>query len=494
MAKPTAAANAAAGSALNPVSLPDGAVSAAGSAADDAAFRTAYANTTAGSPRGAVTPDQFAAWQSEFDRNRVYRLMQNAVTFTHVDDLAIRRDVITSTPHSFSHRIDDWPVTNQKRSGRCWMFAGLNLFRVGAMKKMNLGDFEFSQNYTLFWDKIERSNYFLEAIIETADRSVDDRTVRFLLAHPIEDGGQWQMFVNVVRKHGVAPKTAMPETESSSNTFRMNAVLLSILREGAKTLRDLKGQGAPVEALRTSKQEILKTVYRVLCIHLGTPPAEFDWQWTDRDRCFRREGRMTPQEFAEEYVTAPIDDYVCLVHDPRESSPSGRTYTVQYLNNTVGGPIVKYLNVDLDTLKRAAMHSIVEHCEPVWMGCDVGKMMRRDLGVWDANLYDYEGVYDVRFGLSKADRLVYHQTQMTHAMLFTGVDAVDGWPRRWRVENSWGDQDAQKGFFTMNDSWFDEHVFEIVTRKSWLPESLRQAYEQDPIVLPPWDPMGSLAE
>jgi bleomycin hydrolase len=300
------------------------------------------------------------------------------------------------------------------------------------------------------------------------------------------------MFVNVIRKHGLVPKAFMPESESSSNTRQMNAILLAKLREAARTLRELRGGGAPMEAARAAKGEILAVIHRILCVHLGTPPQRFHWQWNDKDKEFHRDGDLTPQEFAQKYVELPLDDYVCLVNDPRESSPFGRTFTVQYLGNVVDGEIVKYLNVEMDVMKDVAMRVIMDG-EPVWFGCDVGKMMRRDMGIWDAGLYDYESVYDTTFELPKAGRLLYHQTLMTHAMLFTGVDVVDDKPRRWRVENSWGDENGRKGFFTMNDSWFEQHMFEIAARRSALPAELQEAVDLEPIVLPPWDPMGSLA-
>jgi bleomycin hydrolase len=414
------------------------------------------------------------------------------VTKTSAPDVALARRVITGTDHSFSHVLDDWEVTDQKKSGRCWMFAALNLLRVGAMKKMNLKSFEFSQSYTLFWDKLERSNYFLEAIIETADQPIDDRTVAFLLTRPLDDGGQWNMFVNLVEKHGLVPKAVMPETESSSSTQVMNTVLIAKLREGARALRDLRGNGAPIEAARAAKENILRVIHRILCIHLGTPPAGFDWQWNDKDRKFHRDGAMTPRQFARQYVDLPLSEYVCLVHDPRASSPFGRTFTVQYLGNIVGGNIVSYLNVEIDLIKDITRRAIMDG-EPVWFGCDVGKMMQREMGIWDRRLYDFETLYDTTFETGKADRLLYHQTLMTHAMLFTGVDVVDGRARRWRVENSWGEESGRKGFFVMNDSWFDEHVFEIAARRSALPADLQDALDTGPIVLPPWDPMGALA-
>jgi bleomycin hydrolase len=440
----------------------------------------------------ALSAEHIASFQQGFRANPAYRIAQNAVTQMSVDDIALNRDIVTSIDHSFSTTLDDWSVTHQKRSGRCWMFAGLNLCRPGAMAKLNLKTFEFSQNYLLFWDKLEKANYFLEAILETADRPADERTVHWLLGNLLSDGGQWNMFVNLIHKYGAVPKCAMPETESSSNTGSMNAILKVKLREGARTLRDAIARGTPVDEAREIKHEILQVVYRILAIHLGTPPATFDWQWLDKDRTFHRDGSLTPQEFAARYITLPLDEYVCLVHDPRDTSPYGRTFTVEYLGNVWEGGITRYLNVEIDVLKDIAMRTVLDG-EPVWFGCDVGKMMRRDTGIWDAELFDYVSVYDTAFTLTKAERLVYRQTQMTHAMLFTGVDIIDGTPRRWRVENSWGEDNGQKGFYLMNDSWFDQYLFEIAARQSALPAILRAALGEAPIVLPAWDPMGSLA-
>jgi bleomycin hydrolase len=430
--------------------------------------------------------------RKEFSASQAYRLAQNAVTRVSVDDVALNHEVITSTDHSMSVSLDDWKVTNQERSGRCWLFAGLNLLRVGAMRQLGLKDFEFSQNFAMFWDKIERANYFLEAIIETADADTDDRTVAHLLNLAVaEDGGQWNMFVAIVNKHGLVPKSVMPETQSSSNTGRMNSVLRNLLRQGAKSVRAAAASGG-VQAARAEKAEILSVAYRVLCIHLGTPPDRFDWQWTDKDRQFHRDGVLTPQEFAAKYVNLPLDDYVCLVHDPRPSSPTGRTFTVKYLGNVLGAPPVTYLNIDMSLLKDITARTL-ENGEPVWFGCDVGKMMSNDFGIWDVNLYDLACVYDTEFTLDKADRLLYGETQMTHAMLFTGVDVLDGATRRWRVENSWGSDKGKDGFYTMNDSWFDEYVFEIAARRELLPPELAEALAAEPIVLPAWDPMGALA-
>lgn len=426
-----------------------------------------------------------------FGENPTLRLMQNAVSNNSVDDLALNRAVVTSTDHTVSHLLDRWRATNQKKSGRCWLFAGLNLARPGARRRLNVTEFEFSQNYLMFWDKLERANYFLESVIRTLDTSLDDRTVAHLLGNVADDGGQWNMFVALVQKHGLVPKSVMPETQSSSSTGRMNDILRRVLRQGARDLREL-GSTDPV-ALRKHKFEVLTVVHRVLCIHLGTPPERFEWQWTDSDRKFHRDGELTPEQFANKYLDLPLEEYVCLVHDPRPDNPYGRTYTVDMLGNVVGAPPVTYLNVAVEEMKRLAMRTIVGG-EPVWFGCDVGKHLRgADLGIWDAQLYDYESVYDTSFTLGKAERLLYGETAMTHAMLFTGVDVVDDSPRKWRVENSWGEKDGDSGFYTMNDSWFDEYVFEIAIRRSALPTALRAALDTEPIRLPAWDPMGALA-
>jgi bleomycin hydrolase len=437
-----------------------------------------------------LNPGDLELLRKDFSASPGYRLAQNAVTRVAVDDVAINREIINSTDHSLSVLLDDWKVTNQEHSGRCWLFAGLNLLRVGAMRKMGLKDFEFSQNYAMFWDKLERANYFLEAVIETADRDIDDRTVAFLLDSVASDGGQWNMFVAIVNKHGLVPKAFMPETHSSANTSRMNSVLRNLLRQGAKSVRAATASGA--EAARAEKADVLRLVYRVLCIHLGTPPDRFVWQWSDKDREFHRDGLLTPREFAAKYVELPIDDYVCLVHDPRSSSPAGQTFTVEYLGNVLGAPPVTYLNVDMPLIKDITSRTL-RGGEPVWFGCDVGKMMSNEYGVWDAGLYDLSSVYDAAFTLGKADRLVFHESQMTHAMLFTGVDVLDGVTRRWRVENSWGADSGKDGFYTMNDSWFDEYVFEIAARRGALPAELQGVLGTEPIVLPAWDPMGALA-
>ncbi|MEC7104691.1 MAG: C1 family peptidase [Candidatus Thermoplasmatota archaeon] len=438
-----------------------------------------------------VTKAQIEEFRKSFDSDPSATVAQNAVSNADLSTLALRRDLVQDMDFSFSTKLDDWNATNQRRSGRCWLFATLNLFRVGAMKKMNLKKFEFSQAHIHFWDKLERANHFLEAILETSDRPVDDRTIHFLLSDPIGDGGQWNMATNLIRKHGLVPMSAYPESHSSSSTGSMNTVLKDILRTTASEIRRILDDGGSNNEARRHKEGRMKEIWRVLCIHLGTPPEKFDWQWRDKDNEFHRKGTMTPLEFVDEYVEVDWEEYICIVNDPRNEYY--RTYTVDFLQNVAGGPPVVYLNVPSNEMKDITQR-LLEDGTPVWMGCDVGKNMARKRGLWDAELYDLKGLYGIQFGMEKADRLRFGQTMMTHAMLFTGVDVVDGKPRRWRVENSWGSEDSgEKGFYTMNDNWYDEHMFEIAAHKDYLTDEMKSGLKGDPIVLPAWDPMGSLA-
>ena len=426
--------------------------------------------------------DQFAA---EFAADKTARIVQNAVTETSIKKVAMDREIVTSIDPSMSVRVDRWPNTNQKKSGRCWLFSGLNSLKPAVYEATGLEKFEFSQNYMHFWDKLEKSNFFLTSMIDLADRDADDRTVHYLLSDPVGDGGQWNMFVALVEKYGVVPKYAMPETESSSNTKLMNDTLENLLRRGARDVR------AAQEEAHTVKREVMRQIYRVLCMHLGTPPREFVWQWEGKDHEFHREGTFTPVQFAAKYLP-DLEDYVCLVNDPRESSPYNHLFTVDRLGNVVGARPVTYLNVPIDVIRKTTQATL-EAGDPVWMGCDTSKQCDRDMGIWDGKLFDFEGTYGIDLEMTKAEELTYGQAQMTHAMVFTGVDVLDGVTRRWRVENSWGDQIADKGFFTMNDSWFDQHVFEVAIRRDRLPVELLPVLATEPIVLPAWDPMGSLA-
>lgn len=445
-----------------------------------------------GAPPEVLTPEVLQGLARSFAADAGAVRMQNAVTRAGIDQVAVNRARQVSLSTTMSHRLDNWEVANQKKSGRCWLFAALNLFRFGTRGELGLKQFEFSQNHAMFWDKLERVNYFLADVVATADQAVDDRLVSFLLAEVMGDGGQWNMAMNVFRKHGVVPKEAMPETESSSNTGLMNSSLRTLLRGSAGTLRGLVADGADEPTLAEARRSVVADAYRILAIHLGTPPTSFDWEWRDDKDTFHRDGSITPQEFFARYVTIPVDEYVCLVDDPRPEHPKGRMLTIEYLGNVVGGGKVLYLNTEIALMKKLAMEAIVAG-EPVWFGCDVAPQMLRKDGIRATDLLDFNGVYGTDLGMTKENRVRFGESLMTHAMLLTGVDVVDGVSRRWRVENSWGDENGDKGFYTMDDSWFDEYVFEVAVRNAALPAEYRAALGTEPLALPAWDPMGALA-
>jgi len=422
------------------------------------------------------------------------QLARNAAVRGEVTELAMNWEVFRRINHTFSEMVTgQLPVTNQKSSGRCWGFAGLNLFRIYLSRKYNLERFEFSQSYFMFWDKLEKANYFLENIIATAREPRDSRLVMHLLSDPIQDGGQWHMFVNLIEKYGVVPKTEMPESYQSSKSMRMNRMITRKLREFARVLREAHAGGSDVKELRAIKETMLSTVYRLLTIHLGNPPERFDWQIRDKDDQFKRFENLTPIQFFKEHVGLVLKDYVCLINCPMSDKKYNEVYTIDYLGNVREGEIIRYFNVPSNRLKEVAIASIRDD-HPVWFGCDVGKYFHRDLGVMDMELFDFDLFYSTPFPMTKAERLEYGDSQMTHAMLFTGVDLdAVGEPRKWRVENSWGKKRGVKGYDIMADNWFDEYTYEVVVHKQYLTPDELAVYRRKPVVLPPWDPMGALA-
>lgn len=442
---------------------------------------------------GALNEELLAQCHTAFAADPVARLARNAVTKTAVKAVALNRDAVVRLNHTFSHTVKTGKATAQNASGRCWLFAGLNLFRMQIAEVLGTEDFELSQSYLMFWDKLEKANYFLENILATFSEPVGSRLLDWLCASPLQDGGQWDMFVSLVKKYGVVPKEAMPESESSSRSADMNALMTLKLRELAAELRAAQARGASPEALRAQKEGYLPLLYRMLATHLGEPPTEFLWQWRDKDKNFSREGVMTPQQFRDKYVTQDLDSLVCLIHCPQATKRYNTLYTIAYLGNVVGGQPVRYLNLELSALK-AATQAMIQDGKPVWFGCDVGKQMDRELGVMDLELFEYGPLYGTHFGLDKAARLDYGQSLMTHAMVLTGVDVDDtGAPRKWRVENSWGEQGGDKGFMVMTDPWFDEYLYEVAVEKKYLPAELLALLEGPLTPLDPWDPMGSLA-
>ena len=438
-----------------------------------------------------IKKEDIERFSSKFKADPKNILAMNAVTQNGIAAVALSRSELDKMNFTFSDLIESPEATNQERSGRCWLFSGLSVLSLEAMKLLNVETFELSEIYQMFWDKLEKANYFMENIIDTMDEPLDGRIMNLLLADPLGDGGQWNMFINLVKKYGVIPKTFMPETANSNNSDAMNTLLTSKLRGYAKELRDMKE--VKEEKLREQKAVFLEEFYKMLCIYLGTPPTEFYWEWRDKENAFQRRGRMTPLEFYKEYVGLDLDNMVSLINAPTKDKPYNKMYTVKYLGNTVGGNDSRYLNVELPVMKDAVV-SMIKDGHAVWFGCDVDKMLLTEKGAMDLNIYDYESVFGTENRLSKGERLNYGDSEMTHAMVITGVDLDEkGKSRKWRVENSWGAQIGDRGFMYMMDKWFDEYLFEVVVRKEYLGDDLKKILDTEPLVLPPWDPMGKLA-
>lgn len=420
-------------------------------------------------------------------------LARNAATQVGIEAASLNREKIQHTSTAVSHRLDDWKATSQKKSGRCWLFSSLNFLRSRARESLGVKNFEFSQSYVFFWDKFERANWFLTDIIATSDEPVDGRLVQFLLGDVLGDGGQWDMAVSVYMKYGLVPKEVMPESEASTNSRPMNARLRAVLHIAALRLREAIAAGASAEEVDTQRRKILADVWKILVVCLGEPPVRFNWQWRDDEGNFHRDGEITPHEFYERHVGVDLSEYICLVDDPRPENPKGSMETVEHLGNVVGGRPIRYLNAPVEEIKRIAAAQIAAG-EAVWFGADVSQPYDRGLGFFVTGIHDYDGLFDVDFSSTKLERVRSGESAMDHAMLFTGVDLDEaGQPRAWRVENSWGDEPGDSGFFTMDDQWFTDNVFEVVVPKSALPEDLAAAVDSEPIVLPAWDPMGTLA-
>ncbi|MBN2882013.1 MAG: C1 family peptidase, partial [Clostridia bacterium] len=415
-----------------------------------------------------------------------------ALSGNSIESVTMNKQSEINMQHTFSTEIKTGDITHQKSSGRCWMFAGMNVLRKQIMDKCNLKTFELSQNYILFYDKLEKANYFYENILDTLDLETDSRLIAWLLSGPLQDGGQWDMLVNIIDKYGVVPKWIMPETFHSSNTGKMTQLLTRKLRKDAACMRREFRNGKPLIELREEKALMLQDIYTILCRCLGTPPEKFDFEYTDKDDKFTRVADLSPRSFYDKYINIDLSEYVSLINAPTHDKPFERTYTVQRLGNVTGGKNVRYLNVTVDELKAAAAAQLKDG-ELVWFGCDVGKMLNRDLGIMDTLMYDFEAALGTNVELTKAEQLEYGDSLMTHAMVFTAVNIVDEKTVRWRVENSWGDKSGKDGWFIMSDEWFDKFMYQVVVNKKYLTDAQKEALKLEPIELKPWDPMGSLA-
>ena len=439
----------------------------------------------------SVSLSEISTLRSGYESDTKARVVRNALTKNDVGTISRVFEAEVAHPNIFSIENDKLPVTNQKASGRCWIFSSMNVLREKIAKKYNMKDFELSQNYIAFYDKLEKANWFMECTLQELDSPLNSETMRFLLQCPVGDGGQWNMIQSLVKKYGICPKTAMPETYQSSHTGKMNQILNRRLRKFVVDSRVAHTAGGDVQAV---KEQALKEIYGLLASCFGLPPKEFTFEYYDANHKAHAEYHVTPLEFYEKYLGEDLDDYINCINGPTADKPFHEVFTVKYLGNVVDGNPISLLNLPMEELKEAIVKQLKDG-ELVWFGCDCGPDSDRETGLWDDQQYDYEGTFDMDLSMSKAEMLDLGQSAMNHAMVITGVNFDEnGKPNRWKIENSWGDASANKGFFLCSDSWFDKYVYVAAVQKKYLSEEAKAALSKTPIELAPWDPFGTLAD
>lgn len=433
----------------------------------------------------ALTAGDVAEFSKTFheDDNNLSR--QNALANNSIKSLSIDRATRIKQQHLFSDKIDVKGISNQKSSGRCWLFAGLNILRPDLIDRYNLEDFEFSQNYLFFYDKLEKSNLFLSQMVAMRDRDIHDRELEFLLDSPVGDGGQWNMVVDLVEKYGLVPMTAMPETYASSKTKEMNMLLQKRLRKAAAAIRNTDN----IAEQSSIHQKALTDVYRILALALGEPPQTFVWQYEDEDEKLSKANSFTPQQFRDQVVKQDLSDYVYLLQNPTKEY--FQTYSVSLDRDMIEKADMSVLNLPVDVLKAQTLKAVMDD-EPVWFACDVGQEQLGEDGLMVRGIYDYEALLGVDFSLSKEEQILYGESIPTHAMVFVGVDLVGKKSRQWKVENSWGTERGNEGYWLMDDAWFDQYLYGVILPKKYLDKNTLNALEKPPIVLPPWDAMYNM--
>lgn len=443
----------------------------------------------------SINKEDITSFHKNYRHHPNSSVLENTVTKNGVRNASFNwHSIADNTPH-FSIDLKTGDVADQKQSGRCWMFAALNTMRHDMQQKFNLPDnFELSQAYQFFWDKFEKSNYFYQNVIKTAKKPTDSRKVSWLMNEPQNDGGQWDMLCALISKYGVMPKAAMPESFNSSNSRGIDEVLNNKLRHDAVILRKMINEDhANEEAIDEARRKMLNENYRMLAYTFGEPVSHFDFEYrTKKDNEFHRDTNLTPQEFFKKYVGWNLDDYISIIQAPTADKKYHQTYTIDMLGNVVGGREIKHLNLPMDEFKQLAIQQL-KNGESVWFGSDVIKYSETKLGIMALNTYDYDKLFDIDLKMTKAEALDYGESMMDHAMVITGVDLVDGKPTKWKVENSWGNKVGHKGYFVMSDDWMDKYCYQVVINKKYLSEDLKRDYAKSPVVLKPWDPMGTLA-
>lgn len=436
---------------------------------------------------------QLAAMRHDYEQDQKARVVRNALTKNDIGTISRRLEGEAANPNIFSIDLKTLPVTNQKQSGRCWIFSSMNVLREMIAKKYGIREFELSQNYIAFYDKLEKANWFMECTLQELDAPVDSENMRFLLDNAVGDGGQWNMVQSLVKKYGICPKTAMPETYQSSHTGNMNRLLNRRLRKFVADTREAVKEGRR-DQIPALKEEALKEVYGLIASCFGLPPQEFTFEYYDKDGKAHEQYHVTPKQMYEELLGADVDDYIYCISAPTDDKEYDRTYTVKYLGNVVGGNQICMLNIPEEELKQGILDQL-KSGEPVWFGCDCTPDSDRDSGLWDDGQYDYENTFDMHLEMSRAQMLDTHQSAMNHAMVFTGVNLNEnGVPDRWKIENSWGDKIANKGYFICSDTWFDKYVYVAAVNKKFLSDKALAALKEEPVELAPWDPFGTLAD
>ncbi|MBQ6081203.1 MAG: C1 family peptidase [Bacteroidales bacterium] len=445
-----------------------------------------------------LTSEVIKEVQQSFDRDAAATVaMQNILTATaDIKSAALSHANEGAVDHLFKYKADVSGITDQQRSGRCWLFTSTNQLRPLVMKKYNLASFNFSNNYCYFWDIFEKANLFLENVIATADRDFDDRAVVTFFRAPVADGGVWNLFYNVVEKYGIVPASVMPETANSNNTSQMLSILSERLRKAGYEIREasaVPAKGKKAVAQRADKvfaikMAALKDVYRVLALCLGEPPAEFTWRYQTKDGKIESLS-STPLDFWKEIRPADFgaDSYIMIMNDPTREYY--KRYEIDNYRNTYEGINWVYLNLPNEDIKAAALASL-KAGEPMYASCDVGKQANRATGVLDVNNYDYGSLLGIDLKMDKKARILTRQSGSSHAMLLMACDTdQNDVPTKWQFENSWGPTAGHNGYLTFTDEWFSEYMFRVVINKKYLDAKALEALNTKPVMLPVWDYM-----